>query len=113
MRSGDEPDHARSQLRLCLVLATIGFLSWATAALVLLVRDDLIRALGCGVGLAWRSSTSRSYWSGSAPGRTVPPYRPVEPTPGTPRAPGPSDAPPDGSGYAGTCCPCSPAWPSR
>jgi hypothetical protein len=95
MRSGEEPDHARSPLRMRLILATTGLLSWTAGAVVLLVRHDAIWALAFGVGaclamvniaVVLTRIRAGAHWQ---PGPAVPPYRPLEPAPGTPAAPRP------------------------
>ena len=102
VRSGDEPAHARSALRLRLTLAVIGWLTaWAGA--VLLWRDTrqpgealiaaaagLVAMINAGVVLA-RLRTGPHY----QPGPDVPPYRPVDdPSPRHPSGAGDRQRPP-------------------
>lgn len=87
MRSGDEPVHARSPLRLRLGLALLGLVSWSVAAVVLAWRHDTFWALVCAVGVLLASANclvivlrlrAGPHWQ---PGPQIPPYRPAEPGP--------------------------------
>ena len=87
MRSGDEPAHARSPLRLRLVLAALGVLCWSAGTAMFVVVDAPVLALACavGAGLAMlnvivvsRRVRAGAHWQ---PGRDVPPYRPLPPAP--------------------------------
>jgi hypothetical protein len=87
MRSGDEPGHARSPLRLRLALAAFGFVAALVAAVV--VDRVAPRAVVLGfVAVAVLAAVdlvvvSRQLRRGAhyQPGPQVPPYRPVEPEP--------------------------------
>jgi hypothetical protein len=86
IRSGDEPMHARSPLGLRLAMAGIGLgaalggvvlfvllgsaLAWVCAALAVVSAADI-------VVVAYRIHQGPHY----QPGRTVPPYRPLDPPP--------------------------------
>lgn len=96
MRSGDEPEHARSPLRLRLVLASTGLACWSAGAAAFFLRHDPIWALACTVGACLTAVNvlvvvsrirAGAHWQ---PGRAVPPYRPVDPLPES------ADAPPPG-----------------
>ena len=95
MRSGDEPEHARSPLRLRVGLAGFGLAAALVAALVVhsvapgaIVIVFLVIALVAAVDLI---AVGRELRQGPhfQPGSDVPPYRPVNPEPRTrrPRAP--------------------------
>ena len=85
MRSGDEPSHARSPLRMRLVLATFGLVCWSAGTVAFtLVHADVL-AVSCAVGaciaavnIAVVAHRIRSgpHWQ---PGPLIPPYRPLEP----------------------------------
>jgi hypothetical protein len=89
IRSGDEPVHARSPLRLRLGLALIGLANGAAGVIVfaLLHSPPLAWAFAvlCVIALINIAVVVRHIRQGAhyQPGRTIPPYRPVE-----------SDAPP-------------------
>jgi uncharacterized protein DUF6343/DUF3099 family protein len=85
MRSGDEPGHARSPLRLRLGLAGFGLIASVLSALVVrtvaplpVVLAFLLIAVIAAVDLV---IVGRQLRQGAhfQPGPTVPPYRPVEP----------------------------------
>ncbi|MFN8075160.1 MAG: DUF6343 family protein [Kineosporiaceae bacterium] len=87
MRSGDEPAHARSPLRLRLTLAAIGFVTSVGGAWWCVghglgpvgVAFALVAALALVDGGVIVDRIRRGpHWQ---PGRDVPPYRPPEPTP--------------------------------
>jgi hypothetical protein len=87
MRSGDEPGHARSALRLRLILAGFGLVASVLSALVVqrvaplpAVLLFLLIAVIAAVDLV---IVGRQLRQGPhfQPGPTVPPYRPVEPEP--------------------------------
>jgi hypothetical protein len=91
MRSGDEPRHARSPLRLRLALAGFGLVGSLLSALVVrriaplpVVLLFLLIAVVAVVDLA---IIGRQLRQGPhfQPGPAVPPYRPVEPEPGVQR----------------------------
>jgi hypothetical protein len=95
-RTGDEPTHARSPLRMRLVLAFVGLLNglagvgifgfWLRTLpfLVLFAALTLVSLVNIAVVLV-RIRQGAHY----QPGRDVPPYRPVDPEPSTPTAPEP------------------------
>lgn len=93
MRSGDEPVHARSPLRLRLVLASGGAVCWGVTAVALAVAGAGPWALVCAVGtvlallnvlVVVRHLRAGPHWQ---PGPDVPPYHPVQ-VPDEPRARG-------------------------
>lgn len=82
-RSGDEPVHARSALRLRLVLAAFG-LAWGLAGTALFAVLNIPALLGLFAAIAAIASVNcavvvRHIRAGAAyqPGREVPPYRPA------------------------------------
>ncbi len=85
IRSGDEPIHARSPLTLRLVLALLGLIWSAGAAIVFIVVDAPVLAAGFAVvaviALADSVIVVRHIRAGPhyQPGPDVPPYRPVAP----------------------------------
>jgi hypothetical protein len=96
MRSGDEPGHARSALRLRLWLAGFGLLAALVAAVVVhsvapapVVVGFVAVAVLAGVDLI---VVSRHIRRGPhyQPGPQVPPYRPVDPEPSRRRAVAPT-----------------------
>jgi hypothetical protein len=98
IRSGDEPSHARSPLRLRLGLALIGLANGLAGVIVfaLLGSAPLTWAFAalCVVALVNIAVVARHIRQGAhyQPGRTIPPYRPVEsdlPAP-SPHAPAPT-----------------------
>lgn len=99
IRSGDEPVHARSPLRLRLVLAVFGMV-WSIAGLVVFVIVDApILAIGFGVvaviaavdtAVVLRHLREGPHYQ---PGPDVPPYRPVQDLPAERRAPRAAVAP--------------------
>jgi hypothetical protein len=87
MRSGDEPGHARSPLRLRLVLAAFGLVTATVGALVVrpvapfwVVDAFLVVALVAAVDLVLVARHARQ-GPHYQPGPKVPPYRPVQPEP--------------------------------
>lgn len=93
VRSGDEPTHARSPLRLRLTLALIGTVAGLGGAVLLWVGQAQVDALiAAGVGLLALANAAvviRHLHQGPhyQPGRDVPPYRPVDDEPGRPSEP--------------------------
>jgi hypothetical protein len=85
MRSGDEPSHARSPLRMRLTLAVFGLVCWSAGAVAFALAHVAVLAVACAVGaciaavnvavVAYRIR-SGPHWQ---PGPSVPPYRPLEP----------------------------------
>lgn len=96
VRTGDEPTHARSPLRMRLVLACLGLLNgllgvgifgfWLRT-LPFLVFFALLAVFSLGniVVVAWRIRQGAHY----QPGRDVPPYHPVDREPSPPYQPKP------------------------
>jgi hypothetical protein len=89
-RSGDEPAHARSPLRLRLVLAVFGLACGVVGALLFAALEAwplavLFAALGAvaavDAGVVRTRIRQGPHWQ---PGPDVPPYRPVAPTPAPP-----------------------------
>jgi Family of unknown function (DUF6343) len=85
MRSGDEPSHARSPLRMRLVLATFGLVCWSAGAVTFTLVHAGVLAVSCMIGacvaavnIAVVAHRIRSgpHWQ---PGPLIPPYRPLEP----------------------------------
>jgi Fe2+ transport system protein B len=89
MRSGDEPQHARSPLRLRLALAGFGLVTALLAAVVLRsVAPTVVVALFlmvAAMALVDLIVVGRQMRQGAhfQPGPDVPPYRPVDPRPRT------------------------------
>lgn len=102
MRSGDEPLHARSPLRLRLALAGSGLVFAAVAAAVLAAHGAgpaaalaLVVALVAAVNVVVvvRHLRAGPHWQ---PGPTVPPYRPADPVvPGRRSRPGSAEGTPE------------------
>jgi hypothetical protein len=96
VRTGDEPTHARSPLRMRLTLAVLGLLNGLAGigifgfwlrSLPFLVFFALIAAISLG-NIAVVSARIRQ-GAHYQPGRDVPPYHPVDPEPRRPAAPKP------------------------
>ena len=93
-RSGDEPSHARSPLRLRLVLALAGTLVWAGGAIAFWVAGEPVLTLIfaavavlslVNAGVVVHRMRQGPHWQ---PGPTTPPYHPVAPErPQRPRGP--------------------------
>jgi hypothetical protein len=87
VRSGDEPSHARSPLRLRLTLALVGALAALGGAALLWAgheQMDALIAAGAGLlALANAAVVVRHLRTGPhyQPGRNIPPYRPVDDDP--------------------------------
>ncbi len=84
MRSGDEPVHARSPLRLRFFLAASGACCWATGAVALGIYGAGTWSIGCGLVallatvntlVVARHRRAGPHWQ---PGPNIPPYRPAE-----------------------------------
>jgi len=111
IRSGDEPVHARSPLRLRLVLALTGLANGVAGVIVFALLDSppltwAFAAL-CVVALVNVAVVARHIRQGPhyQPGRTIPPYRPLEPdapAPDAPRARRATPRPPPACAAAGT-----------
>lgn len=84
IRSGDEPVHARSPLRLRLALALFGVFIAVAAVVFFIVEKDTGLAVACSVaGLAALADAAvvvRHLRQGPhyQPGRDIPPYRPAD-----------------------------------
>lgn len=96
-RTGDEPSHARSPLRMRLVLAISGLANgligmgvfglWLRAIpFFLFFAAIALISIGNIAVVVWRIRQGAHY----QPGRDVPPYHPVDPEPVAPRAPVPA-----------------------
>ena len=92
-RTGDEPVHARSALGLRLALTVAGFACWAVAAVIMLVAGERVLALVFGLvailalvnaGVVVHRMRQGPHWQ---PGRSTPPYHPVEDRPRPARPP--------------------------
>jgi hypothetical protein len=91
MRSGDEPSHARSPLRMRLTLATFGLVCWTAGAVAFTLARAAVLAAACAVGacvavvnvaVVAHRIRSGPHWQ---PGPLVHPYRPLEPAKPRPR----------------------------